>query len=188
VSTIEIIDAAAQEQDVIARERGRPYRAEFFPQFFDVQDEIDYYAELGRRAREAMLESPALAGRLVLHNSWAFWIQGRTARATLLNAILTLPFLLLVVIGAWLALRADRAVGLLLAGIVAFVIPHLTIIALARYHIPLIPLLAVLASYPLHLTCYDSAGAATLSRAGRRGAFSKPCVVRWRSRPPPRSA
>jgi 4-amino-4-deoxy-L-arabinose transferase-like glycosyltransferase len=148
----EIISAAAQEQDVIARERGRPYRPEFFPQFFDVQDEIDYYAELGRRAREAMIESPALAGRLVLHNSWAFWIQGRTARATLLNAILTLPFLLLVVIGAWLALRADRAVGLLLAGIIAFVIPHLTIIALARYHIPLIPLLAVLASYPLYLT------------------------------------
>jgi hypothetical protein len=148
----EIISAAAREQDVIARERGRPYRREFFPQFFDVQDEIDYYAELGRRAREAMIESPALAGRLVLHNSWAFWDPGADGAR---HPAERHPDAALPAAGgdrAWLALRSDRAVGLLLAGIVAFVIPHLSIIALARYHIPLIPLLAILATYPLYLT------------------------------------
>jgi 4-amino-4-deoxy-L-arabinose transferase-like glycosyltransferase len=147
----QLLAEAKREQDVIAQELQKPYRPGFFPQFFDVQDEITFYGELGRRAREDLFESPLLAARLVTYNAWAFWFQGRTGHATFLNIILTVPLLVLVAIGIYWTIRDRMAVWLLIAAIIAFILPHIAIIAVARFYIPLIPLLSVFATYPLSL-------------------------------------
>jgi 4-amino-4-deoxy-L-arabinose transferase-like glycosyltransferase len=145
----ELIDEAEGEQVRVAREMNLRVRPEFFPQFYAPADEVTYYAELGRRAWRDLKASPALLGRTLGHNAWAFWFQGRSDRATRLNVLLTGPFVLLMLIGAF-KLRSTRAAYLMVLGsITAFILPHLMIMGMARYHVPLIPLAAVFAAAPV---------------------------------------
>lgn len=147
----EVLAEAAQEQDRIAKEMGKPYRPGFFPQFFEPQHEIAYYNELGRQARDRMLDQPLLALRAIAQHSFGFWFQGRTGQATLLNIIVTMPFLILTIVGLLLALRANIALGLIMAAILAYIAPHLPILGMARYYIPIVPLMAIAAAYPLEI-------------------------------------
>lgn len=144
-----LLNDAVEQQTVIANEMGLKVRAGFFPQFYTVRDEVDYYAEVGRRVRAELASSPALAARFVASNFVGFWVQGRTERATLFNAILVVPFLALAIAGVILGLRRGYRVGPLIIVIVAFVAPHLPILGVSRYHTPLVPFLAIFGAIAL---------------------------------------
>jgi 4-amino-4-deoxy-L-arabinose transferase-like glycosyltransferase len=145
----ELLLASTKEQARIAREMGLNYRPGFFPQFYDINDEVVYYRELAGRVKTEFEESPGLLLHVINHNAWAFWFQGRTDRATLMNFAMTLPLLLLAAAGFAIAFREKKRVAVILIFIVFFVIVHLPILSVSRFHIPLVPLLAILAALAL---------------------------------------
>jgi 4-amino-4-deoxy-L-arabinose transferase-like glycosyltransferase len=147
----EILSDAAMEQARIADAMGLHVRHGFFPQFYSALDEVRYYRVLGEKAKAEYQKSPSLLLRVVLHNLWGFWFQGRTNQATALNMVLTIPFLFLFTIGTYAAMRRKFCVGPLLLVVGTFFATHLPIIALARYYVPLVPLLAVPAALPIAL-------------------------------------
>jgi 4-amino-4-deoxy-L-arabinose transferase-like glycosyltransferase len=138
-----LIDEADAEQEAIAKQMGLRYRSGFFQTFYTPQDEITYYSRLGTLATEQYREDPGLLVRAVLFNLRGFWMQGRTARATQLNTIVVLPFLALVAAGCWVAWRRRLPVSVLLLFSAGFMAAHLPIIGVARYHVPVIPPLAI---------------------------------------------
>ena len=75
---------------------------------------------------------PTLLAAAIAHNSWAFWFQGRTQKATLINIIIVLPFLLLSVFGAIFCIIRNRATWLIVISVAAFILPHLVILTVAR--------------------------------------------------------
>jgi hypothetical protein len=66
-----------------------------------------------------------------------------------LNLALTIPLLILVIIGTFLSLRRKLLIVPLLAVVGGFMVVHLPVIAVARFHIPLVPLLAIPAALPV---------------------------------------
>jgi len=147
----ELLSAAAAEQERIADAMGVRVQHGFYPQFYSAIDEVRYYRALGKKAIAEYRRSPVLLLRVVLYNLWGFWFQGKTNKATVLNMALTIPFLFLVTIGMFAAMRRKLYVGPLILVVGAFVAAHLPIIAVARFYIPLVPLLAVPASLPISL-------------------------------------
>jgi 4-amino-4-deoxy-L-arabinose transferase-like glycosyltransferase len=149
VEYVELLNHAADEQITIANSMGLKTKGWFFPQFFKVEDEVSFYRELGRRAAVDYRREPKLIVHAIVHNAWAFWMTGRTRRATMLNAILTLPLLTLSGIGLTIGIKRGLEVSQFALIIVVFMIPHLFILAMARYYIPLVPFVAILAAIPL---------------------------------------
>jgi 4-amino-4-deoxy-L-arabinose transferase-like glycosyltransferase len=139
-----LLKEAADEQIKIAHEMNLKVHEDFFPQFYSPNDEINYYNQLGRLAIDDYRESPWLVLKAIGHNSWAFWFQGRTQRATILNIILTAPILILILWGSVIAIKATSDAWLLLIALFAFIAPHLLIISMARYYVILVPLISVL--------------------------------------------
>jgi hypothetical protein len=140
----DLLDDAGKEQIRIGHEMGLRMREDFFPQFYSANDEITFYRELGHRAWAEYAAQPSLLARAIFHNTWAFWLEGRTAKATLLNASFMVPFLLLAIHGAWTMVRRERKAWILVIAIVVYVLPHLIIISVARYASSLIPVLSIL--------------------------------------------
>jgi hypothetical protein len=147
----ELLSDAAEEQERIADAMGLQVQRGFFPQFYSATDEVRFYSALGEKARAEYQKSPALLLRVGFYNLWGFWFRGKTDKATTLNMALTIPFLFLVTIGMCAAMRRKFFVGPLILVVGAFVAVHLPIIAVARFYIPLVPLLAVPAALPIAL-------------------------------------
>jgi hypothetical protein len=144
---------ASNEMGKLAESMGLKFKAGYYPQFYDVNDEFRFYKRLGEMVRETYRDSPGTFFKVLADNAAGFWVRGRTMKATMLNTILVVPFLVVAVIGAVTGLRRRLPVLPIVLFIGAFVAAHLTILGQARYHVPLIPLLAILFSLALlHLT------------------------------------
>jgi len=144
-----LLDEAAAEQELIAKAMGLEFKQGFFPLFYRSSDEVRYYGHLGDITRQKYAEEPALLIDTIGYNFRGFWVQGRTRRATTLNTIIVLPLLTAALWGVFVGWRQSQLVRLLVLFISAFVAAHLLFVGVARYHVPLIPLLAVLACAPL---------------------------------------
>ena len=145
----ELLNHAVDEQNAIANAMGLDTDGRFFPQFTRVEDEVLFYRELGRRTIDDYRRTPELLFRSLVHNSWAFWVEGRTHKDTMFNAILTLPLLTLYVIGLGVGIKTGEEVFQFFLITVVFMIPHMFIMAVGRYPVPLIPFVAILAAIPL---------------------------------------
>jgi 4-amino-4-deoxy-L-arabinose transferase-like glycosyltransferase len=139
-SYVELLREADYKEIIIAKEMGLRFREEWFPLFYDVSDELAFYKELENRALGEYYQSPLLIAKAILINSVAFWFQGRTHTASILNIVITLPMLVFFLCGIVVG-RSRRSVPIV-AAIASFIIPHLFIISLARYYIPIVPLMA----------------------------------------------
>ena len=144
-----LLEEAADRQVEIARAMGLRSVGYFFQQFYSVADEMAFYSELSRQTWIGYSESPLLIFKAAAYNLIAFWVQGRTWSATAANAVIALPLLVLAGLGCRSAERQGHDVSLLVVFIVCFVLPHLLIIAVARFYVPLLPPLGVLAAVPL---------------------------------------
>ena len=143
---LQLLEDASKEQIRIGNEMNLRMREAFFPQFYDIHDEVKFYGELGRRAWDEYKADPTLLGRAIIRNSWAFWLQGRTKMATIIDMLVMVPFLVCSALGAIKIIRYQRNALILVIAIVAFMVPHLVIIALARHCTTVIPLMAILAA------------------------------------------
>jgi 4-amino-4-deoxy-L-arabinose transferase-like glycosyltransferase len=139
----ELLDDASQEQLKIADQMGLRVHPDFFPQFYSVTDEIRFYNELAQRAWSAYRDHPTLLAKAIVHNAWAFWFQGRTVKATLINVAIMLPFLLLACWGGYRLVPGSAVGWILVIAVITYVMPHLVIISVARYSSTVIPFLSI---------------------------------------------
>jgi 4-amino-4-deoxy-L-arabinose transferase-like glycosyltransferase len=135
---------ASNEIGEIAAKMGRRFKAGYYPQFYTIGDELEFYTKLGPIVREKYRENPATFLKVLAFNAKGFWIQGRTRKATALNMVVVLPFLGLVAIGTVAGWRRRLPILPILLFVGAFYAAHVPILGQARYHVPLIPLLAIL--------------------------------------------
>jgi len=173
----EILNHASDEQTTIANAMGLKSKGVFFIQFFTVEDEVSFYRELGRHGLDEYRREPWLILQGIIHNAWYFWVGGRTHQATIFNIILVLPLLALSAIGLRAGIKLGLDVFQFILVTIAFMIPHLLILAEARYHIPLIPFLAILAAIPL-ANWLDNL-ALRRNSSGRTWRFVEMAVGRW---------
>jgi len=145
----EILNHASDEQTAIAKAMGLKSKGYFFLQFYKVEDEVSFYRELGRRGVADYRREPLLILQGIIHNAWYFWMGGRTHQATIFNVTLVLPLLALSAIGLRAGIKMGFDVFQFMLITIAFMIPHLLILAEARYQLPLVPFVAILAAIPL---------------------------------------
>ena len=142
---------AALERDRLATQLGYPYRDVYYQTFYRTKDEIRFSSFLLGRVVSEYKRSPMLFVDFVSHNLVNFWIAGKTRMATGANAVIQLPYLIFAVIGAVAGFRSHlrRIVApiILLVGYVVSV--YVPILAQARYSVPLIPFLSILATIAL---------------------------------------
>jgi hypothetical protein len=145
---------AARERDRLATERG--YRFEdgnegYYQTFYKSEDEVRFSKYLFDRVVSEYRRSPILFVRCISQNVFNFWFAGKTWAATAANFVIQIPYLVFAFIGARYCLkrREMRVVGPLLLFVGYVMAVHVAILAQARYSVPLIPLLSVLATLGL---------------------------------------
>ena len=135
---------ASNEMGEVADAMGLPHRPGYYTQLYTPADELLFYRQLGKIVRDKYRNEPGLFRRALVDNAVGFWVRGRTLKATTMNALLVLPFLALTIVGAWMGSRRRLPVMPIVLMIGAFYLVHIPILGQARYHVPLIPIMAVL--------------------------------------------
>jgi 4-amino-4-deoxy-L-arabinose transferase-like glycosyltransferase len=143
---------ASRERDAVAARLGYPFEdgaAGYYQTFYSTNDELAFSQYLMKGVVAEYKESPSLFVRCVGQNLINFWIAGKTWTATVMNAVLQLPYLIFAVIGAMYCFKNGqaKAVSLLALFIIYDVSVHAPILAQARYSISLLPFVSVLSSF-----------------------------------------
>mgnify|MGYP000167319205 CR=1 FL=1 len=147
----ELDRGARDERAAIAREAGYQFEDNYFPFFFSAKDEAEFSRGLLKRAVGYYVANPRVFLQCASLNLINFWVAGKNALASSLNAVLQVPYLLLAVLGAiWITRRAGgyTYVTPILLVVLYTTALHAVTFAQARYSIPLVPLLAVLGAHP----------------------------------------
>jgi len=144
-------EAAHQRAD-LAHGLGLRFRDDFYYQmFYAPGDELVFSNYLLHRVEDEYKTSPLLCVRCMSANLVYFWIAGKTEGATLANAAVQLPYLVLGIAGVVLCVRNAQfkmiAPMLLFIGYVMSV--YVPILAQARYSVPLLPFVSILAGVAL---------------------------------------
>jgi 4-amino-4-deoxy-L-arabinose transferase-like glycosyltransferase len=142
---------AAHERSRFATELGYPFEDGaygYYQTFYRTNDEISFSKILLGRVVADYRQQPSLLAEVIGRNLFNFWFAGKTRAATLANCVLQLPYLLLAAGGFVIGLRQGKGrivipIALFIGYIVAVYVP---ILAQARYSVPLIPLLSILAA------------------------------------------
>jgi 4-amino-4-deoxy-L-arabinose transferase-like glycosyltransferase len=144
----ELLWESVAQQFEIAKSMGLRFsdKEPYFPLFYSTDDELRYYDRLGHLVEDEFRQHPGVLFQTIGFNAVGFWVQGRTERATFFNIILSAPFLLLGVVGLGLSVLRRYPVAPLVLFIGTFYIAHLPIQGVARYYIPLVPLISIFAA------------------------------------------
>jgi 4-amino-4-deoxy-L-arabinose transferase-like glycosyltransferase len=142
---------AAWERNKLADGLGYHFKEGYYQYFYSSTDELDFSHYLLKRVMGEYQRSPMLFIKVVGVNLFNFWCGGRTWKSVAMNALVQLPLLVLAIIGVVFSVRNDQVksiapLGLLIVYIVAVSVP---ILALARYSVPLIPFVSILACITL---------------------------------------
>ena len=144
-------DDAAEVRNTLATQQGYRFKASYYQYFYDAHDEVKFNSSLAAAVVDQYRRSPSLFIRCASENVFNFWFQGKDDRATIANMIVELPFMLLAVAGAVLGWRQIHkpTFGLCALFLVYTLGVYIPIHAQARYSIPIMPLLAILAAIPI---------------------------------------
>ncbi len=144
-----ILEESRAEQRDIARQGGSrfhptPSRGELFA---SVEDELRYSSVLLSETVRIYKKEPTLFARHVWRNLGRFWFLGGTAKMSLVGAIFMAPLLFFAAVGMVVGFRRQPwdIVPIVLT-VSALYLVHLPIFSHARYAMPLVPLLLVMAS------------------------------------------
>lgn len=144
-------DEAAAARNEIARRDGYHFVDGYYQFFFDPRDEVKFNSELNQQVVRQYIDSPGTFVKCASENVFNFWFTGKNTTATLVNICIQLPYMLLALLGLVQGYRAaDRALlGPIILFIAYSVAVYAPIHAQARYSVPLVPFLAMLAAIPL---------------------------------------
>jgi hypothetical protein len=144
----------ARERRRLAQELGYPFKSvadAYFQDFYFSQDEVKFSDYLLKRVVGEYERSPGLFITCVGSNLFNFWFRGKTVASTTMNLVLEIPYLLLAMVGLAVAVRNGQfeAVAPMLLLITYVIAVSVVILAQARYSVPLIPFLSILACIAL---------------------------------------
>ncbi len=134
-----------------AKAGGYHFKGDYYRYFYSVGEELEFNSKIWKEVRDDYLHSPLLFAKCATQNVFKFWFAGKSWTATGLNAILQVPYIVLAVAGAVIAYRKGdgRNIGLLVLFILYYMAVHVAVHAQARYSIPVIPVVSILAAIPL---------------------------------------
>jgi 4-amino-4-deoxy-L-arabinose transferase-like glycosyltransferase len=149
--------AGARERKRLAEELGYPFKDikdSYYQYFYSTDDELKFSTFLFKRVVSEYETDPMLFMRCTRSNLFDFWFAGKTWQSTKINLLIQLPYLILAVVGLVLAVRNGRvrSIGPLVLLIIYTVAVYAPILAQARYSVPIIPFLSILAGIPLTTT------------------------------------
>ncbi len=141
---------AAVERGKLAHQLGYRFKEDdlYYQVFYSSEDEVKFSRYLLNRVVNEYERSPLLCARCIGYNLFNVWFAGKTWESTRASLLVQLPYLIFGIAGAVLCVKRGQAkvIGpmvLLTTYVVAVYVP---ILAQARYSVPLIPLLSILAS------------------------------------------
>jgi 4-amino-4-deoxy-L-arabinose transferase-like glycosyltransferase len=143
---------AALERGKLARELGYRLTNDYYYQtFYSTADELSFSTYLMRKVVHEYQSHPLLCVRCMAYNLFNFWCAGKTWESTSMSLVVQLPYLILGIAGALLSVRNNQArvVGPLVLFILYVVAVYVPILAQARYSVPLIPFVSILAAVTL---------------------------------------
>jgi 4-amino-4-deoxy-L-arabinose transferase-like glycosyltransferase len=145
----ELQTEAGQKRDELASELGIQAGNQYYQEFADAHDEWKLNNALFQGAKVEYVKHPALFGTCVARNAFNFWFLGKTRVVTSLNMFVQIPFLILAFSGLYLLQKRGllRKMGIMLTFALSITAVHMAIIAVARYSIPVVPFLAIPASF-----------------------------------------
>jgi hypothetical protein len=119
----------------------------YYQTFYKTSDEIAFSHYLAELTLAKYKEHPLLFARCLGQNLFNFWFSGKTFTATALDVAVQLPYLLLALVGVIRSSKNENAktVRILVLFVGYLMLIHAPILAQARYSIPLVPFLSVLA-------------------------------------------
>ncbi len=139
---------AARERRQMAIELGYPFEDGYYQSFYRSEDEMKFSNFLMGRVINEYRRYPLMFVKCLVLNAFNFWCAGKTWASTGANLIVQLPYLILSFVGIRIALRnyQGRLIAPLLLFIVYTVAVYMPILAQARYSVPLIPFISILAA------------------------------------------
>jgi 4-amino-4-deoxy-L-arabinose transferase-like glycosyltransferase len=146
--------AGARKRRILALELGYPFKDipdAYYQYFYSTNDELRFSDYLLTMVVNKYKSSPGLFVRCARLNLFDFWFAGKTWQATELNLIVQLPYMLLAIMGVGLSWR-ERQLGViapLILLIIYTVAVYVPILAQARYSVPIVPFISILASLAL---------------------------------------
>ena len=143
---------SAQQRGNLADELGYRYKDVkdgYYQSFYSTDDELNFSSYLAKKVFREYEKNPMLCAKCMGLNLFNFWFTGKSATSTAINVLVQLPYLILAVIGSVLCLKNKRftTIGPLVLFILYVMAVHVPILAQARYSVPLVPLLSILASF-----------------------------------------
>jgi hypothetical protein len=148
---VDLDSEAARERETIAQGLGYRFKRGYYQIFYSSGDELRFSNYLVRRVADEYQKSPTLFMKCTGSNLFNIWFAGKTWKSTGLNIVVQLPYLCLAMVGITLSVRRGRfktIVPLVLITLYIMAV-HLPILAQARYSVPLVPYLSILACISL---------------------------------------
>ena len=147
VTTKEIVREAVASQEKILLSLGLPHKGEnFFPQFFNPKHEIYFSTYLKKMVMKEYWHDPLFFAKSCIKNFIGFWVKSGTAFGFVANSVLTLPLLIMALLGCYHGYRQKLKIGVACLFVVFFFLPHIVIMGRPRFHTPILPLLICLAT------------------------------------------
>jgi 4-amino-4-deoxy-L-arabinose transferase-like glycosyltransferase len=145
---------AARERKSLAIELGYPFRqaeGAYYQAFYSSGDELRFSSYLLQGVVDEYKREPALFVRCIRSNLFNLWFAAKTVQATKINMVVQVPYLILAAAGILLAAmeRGFHKIGPIVLFILYTMGVHAIILAQARYSVPLIPFLSILACLSL---------------------------------------
>ena len=142
---------AAEARKKLATEQGYRFQGDYYQLFYDPHDEVKFNSFLGAQVVQQYIQSPATFVKCASENVFNFWFQGKNRSTTMANIAIQSFYLVLALAGIFLGFREMNkpTLWLLLLFVVYTMGVYVPIHAQARYSIPIMPILSILAAISL---------------------------------------
>jgi hypothetical protein len=132
----------------MADELGYKFHWGYYLYFLDPRDEVSFNKVLMNTVMSKYAAEPSLFARCAASNVFNFWFAGKTWRSTWLNVAAQTPYLMLAALGIWSAVKQRRFTHIaIVVGMNVYLMGlHIPIHSQARYSVPLVPFLSLLAA------------------------------------------
>jgi hypothetical protein len=175
---VDLDRAAGRERERLAEGAGYLVKGGYYQVFYNTADEITFSNYLLARVVERYKANPWLCLKCAAYNVINLWCAGKTWRSTAMNAGLQLPYLGFALAGVVFRIRERRfwSLGPMLLLIVYTTLICAPILAQARYSVPLMPFVSILAAIGFWETWWWWKRRAPISGGEQQFATDSPAV------------
>ncbi len=145
---------AADVRNKLATEQGYKFKDSedsYYQFFYDPHDEVKFNSFLGAQVVQQYLQSPTLFVKCASENVFNFWFRGKNSTTTMANVAVQSTYLILALAGIYVGFRKMHkpTLWLMLLFVLYTMAIYVPIHAQARYSIPIMPILSILAAVPI---------------------------------------